>query len=205
MKQEPTVVVIGIWHLGAVNAAGFAEKGYQVIGLEFDAKKAKRLQAGTPPLFEPGLEELTKKHLATGKLRFESDPRVAAEADYVVIAYDSPVNDKDEVDISPVTNAARAVGPFLKSETPVIVTSQVPLGSCEKIEAALKKAHPDWASGVVYTPENLRLGSAIPRFLEPDMLVLGSSAPAKRVPRRSRSTSRSRPKRFPPICAAPRW
>ena len=105
---------------------------------------------------------------------------MAAEADYVVIAYDSPVNDKDEVDISPVTNAARAVGPFLKSETPVIVTSQVPLGSCEKIEAALKEAHPSWTSGVVYTPENLRLGSAIPRFLEPDMLVLGSSVPASK-------------------------
>ena len=69
MKQEPDRSrAVGIWHLGAVNAAGFAEKGYQVIGLEFDPKKAKRLQAGTPPLFEPGLEELMKKHLATGKL-----------------------------------------------------------------------------------------------------------------------------------------
>ena len=63
-KRKPTVCVIGIWHLGAVNAAGFAEKGYRVIGLELDDKKAQRLQKGVPPLFEPGLEEMMRKHLA---------------------------------------------------------------------------------------------------------------------------------------------
>ena len=102
---------------------------------------------------------------------------MAKDADYVVIAYDSPVNDRDEVDITPVAEAARLVAPFLKPTTPVVITSQVPLGSCEKIEADLRAANADWESGVVYTPENLRLGSAIPRFLDPDMLVLGASDP----------------------------
>jgi UDPglucose 6-dehydrogenase len=175
--RRPTVCVIGIWHLGAVNAAGFAEKGYQVIGLELDPKKARQLSRGVPPIFEPGLEELTRKHLATGRLQFSSDPGVAARADYVVIAYDSPVNDRDEVDVSPIVEAARRVGPFLGSQVPIVITSQLPLGTSEKIEADLQGAHPAWKSGVVYTPENLRLGAAIPRFLEPDMLVLGANHP----------------------------
>jgi UDPglucose 6-dehydrogenase len=175
--KRPTVCVIGIWHLGAVNAAGFAEKGYRVVGVELDPKKARRLQQGVPPLFEPGLEALIQKHLKSGQLSFTSDPSAAKGADYVVIAYDSPVNERDEVDITPVTEAAALVAPFLEPSAPIIVTSQVPLGSCEKIEANVRAANPSWASGLVYTPENLRLGSAIARFLDPDMLVLGASDP----------------------------
>src|SRR5262245_12167791 len=101
-----TVCVIGIWHLGIVNCVGFAELGYRVIGVELDEEKCARLQAGTPPLFEPGLEELMKKHLASGALRFTTSTDVS-EAKWVVIAYDSPVNDKDEVDVTPVVKAAR--------------------------------------------------------------------------------------------------
>lgn len=175
--QGATVCVIGIWHLGAVNAAGFAAKGYRVIAVDLDPKKAKRLQQGTPPLFEPGLEELTREHLKSGQLRFTSDLSAAKEADYVVIAYDSPVNERDEVDITPVSEAARLVTPFLKPNTPIVITSQLPLGTCEKIEARVRAENRKWKSGVVYTPENLRLGSAIPRFLDPDMLVLGASDP----------------------------
>ncbi len=177
--RRPIVCVIGIWHLGAVNAVGFAEKGYRVVGLELDVKKARRLARGVPPLFEPGLEALIGKHLASGRLTFTSDASAAvADADYVVIAYDSPVNERDEVDVSPVVGAARLIGPLLRPETPVVITSQLPLGTSEGIEAELRRAHPAWRSGVVYTPENLRLGAAIPRFLEPDMLVLGATHPA---------------------------
>ena len=142
--KRATVCVIGIWHLGAVNAVGFAEKGYRVIGVELDPKKARRLQQGIPPLFEPGLKELFEKHLKLGQLSFSSDPSVAKDADYVVIAYDSPVNERDEVDITPVTQAAQLVAPFLDAKVPIIVTSQVPLGSCEKIEASVRALNPSW-------------------------------------------------------------
>jgi UDPglucose 6-dehydrogenase len=168
------VCVVGIWHLGIVNAVGFAELGYDVVGVELDASKAACLQAGTPPLFEPGLEELMKKHLATGKLRFTHDAKAAAGATWVLIAYDSPVNDKDEVDITPVVQAAKLVAPHLGATTPLIITSQIPLGTSEKIQASVRKLNKSWTSGIVYTPENLRLGSAIQRFLAPDMVVLGA-------------------------------
>ena len=176
-KTKPVVCVAGLWHLGAVNAVGFAEKGFRVIGLEFDPLKAKALARGKAPLFEPGLQEMMAKHLKSGNLSFRSDAGCAAEADYVVIAYDSPVNEKDEVDVGPVVAAANAVVSYFKPNAPLIITSQLPLGTSGALEIALKKANPAWKSGVVYTPENLRLGAAIARFLEPDMLVLGANSP----------------------------
>src|SRR2546421_5663551 len=178
VRSPKRVCVIGIWHLGAVNAVGFAEKGYRVVGLEFDKKKAARLQSGEPPLFEPGLESLMSQHLKRGTLRFDADPEAVARSDYVVIAYDSPVNDQDEVEITPVVEAAVAIAPHLRSNTPVVITSQLPLGTSEAIQARITTLNPAWKNGVVYTPENLRLGAAIPRFLTPDMLVLGVNRPS---------------------------
>jgi UDPglucose 6-dehydrogenase len=170
------VCVVGIWHLGSVNCVGFAEKGYRVVGLEFDGARADKLGRGVPPLFEPGLEETMARHLASGMLRFSSDPKDVADADWVVIAYDSPVNDRDEVDVSPVLDGAALVAPHLRADAPLVITSQIPLGTSERVEQAVRRARPDWRSGVVYTPENLRLGSAIGRFLQPDMLVLGAGS-----------------------------
>src|SRR5262249_375656 len=138
MENQSTVCVIGIWHLGVVNAVGFAEKGYRVIGVEFDPAKADRLQQGMPPLFEPGLEEMMARHLKAARLRFANEPRVASEADFVVIAYDTPVNDRDEVDITPIVQAAEAVAPFLRPRVPVVITSQIPLGTSEQIEASIR-------------------------------------------------------------------
>jgi UDPglucose 6-dehydrogenase len=172
---QKKVVVIGLWHLGSVNAVGFCEKGYSVTGIEADPSRLKQLGEGKPPIFEPGLEDAFAKHLRSGSLKFTGNYQAVADADYVVIAFDSPVNERDEVDISPVTDAAQKATPHLKPGTPIVITSQVPLGSCEKIEADVRAKNAAWRSGVVYTPENLKLGQAIARFLEPDMLVLGTS------------------------------
>lgn len=173
--MKETVCIIGIWHLGIVNCVGFAEAGYKVIGIDFDVEKVASLQKGHPPLFEPGVEELMAKHLATGQLSFTSDPKVVKDANWVVIAFDSPVNDKGEVDINPVVHAVGDITSSLASTTPVIITSQVPIGTCEMLEGYIHKWNTNWQSGIVYTPENLRLGSAIERFKQPDMIVIGAN------------------------------
>jgi UDPglucose 6-dehydrogenase len=178
MSEKKRVVVVGLWHLGSVNAVGFCEKGYAVTGIEPDAARLASLREGRPPLFEPGLEDALNKHLASGALSFSGSFEAVTDADYFVIAYDSPVDANDAVDITPVEEAARQAAPYLRPETPVVVTSQVPLGTCEVIEARIQAAKPAWTSGIVYTPENLRLGQAIGLFLEPDMLVLGTSKKA---------------------------
>ena len=170
-----SICVIGLWHLGLVNCVGLAELGNAVFGLDFDKTLIIKLTQGIPPLFEPGLKERIRKYLKLKKLRFSYQAKEVELADYVIIAYDSPVNEKDEVDISPVVNAVKKIAPFLKSKTPVIITSQIPLGTSERIEKLIKKINKNWQSGVVYIPENLRLGLAIERFLHPDMLVFGAN------------------------------
>ena len=172
-----TVCVVGLWHLGIVNAVGFCERGYRVIGLEFDRKRLRKLQRGIPPLFEPGLRELLARHRRSKRLKFSAAPADVRQATYVVIAYDSPVNERDAVDVTPVVHAVQSLAPFLRPETLVVITSQVPLGTSERLEAAIAKRNRRWRMGVVYTPENLKLGGAIARFLKPDMLVLGANRP----------------------------
>lgn len=179
MKQK-TVCVIGLWHLGIVNAVGFAEVGYQVIGIEFDQFKIRKLQMGIPPLYEPGLEKRMQRQIKAKMLSFSSEAKSVRKADYVVIAYDSPVDEKDKVDIAPIIKATKTIAHFLKRNTPVVITSQVPLGTSEKIEKNLKKLNKNWQSQVAYVPENLRLGQAIERFLNPDMLILGVNSPKAR-------------------------
>lgn len=170
-----SICVIGLWHLGLVNCVGLVELGNKVVGLDFDKTLIKKLAQGTPPIFEPGLKEKITKYLKLKKLRFSHEINEVHMANYVIIAYDSPVNEKDEVDISPVVTSAKKIARYLKDSTPVIITSQIPLGTSEKIEKIIKKINKNWQSGVVYIPENLRLGIAIERFLHPDMLVFGSN------------------------------
>lgn len=167
-----TVAVIGIWHLGIINCVGFAEKGYNVIGIDFE--KSESLKNGLAPIYEPNLDDLMKKHMSTGCLNFTNDISTVSKADYVVIAYDSPINEKDEVDITPIVKAAILSAKYIKDDVPIIITSQVPLGSCKNIQEQVRQINSNWKSGIIYTPENLKLGSAIQRFLKPDMLVFGA-------------------------------
>ncbi len=169
------ISVIGMWHLGLVNCVGFAKAGYNVTGIEFDDRAALQLQKGEMPLFEPGLDDAVEKLSGKKKLTFTSRLDSIEEADVVMIAYDSPVNEKDQVDISPVVEAATAIAPMLQRDTPLVITSQIPLGTAEQIEKKVKKLNKSWESGVVYVPENLRLGQAIERFMEPDMIVMGTN------------------------------
>jgi UDPglucose 6-dehydrogenase len=171
------VGVVGIWHLGAVVSVCLAELGYQVIGVERDAERAAALNEGTPPLFEPGLEDLMKRQLLSGRLRYTIDLEEGAEdAPYVVIAYDTPVNDQDEPDVSYVVDTVQALAPFLIEGVTLIVSSQVPVGTCEVLTGSLRRLSPSLGFGMAYVPENLQLGRAIERFLRPDMMILGTDS-----------------------------
>src|SRR3954462_12123244 len=111
------VCVVGLWHLGSVAAACLADLGHDVVGIDRDAKVVTNLAAGVPPLFEPGLEDLVKKNGVNGtaRLRFTSDMAEALRgAEVAWITYDTPVDERDEVDLTPVLEAARAIGAHLE-------------------------------------------------------------------------------------------
>ena len=162
-----------MWHLGLVNAVGFASKKYHVTGIDLNKETIKKLQKGTLPLFEPGLTEAVAMYTKKKLLTFSDQLMSISDSEYVIIAYDTPIKKNNEVDIAPIIETCKRIAVYLRPEALVIITSQIPLGTSETIEALIRKENPTWSGEVVYTPENLRLGSAIKGFLHPDMLVFG--------------------------------
>jgi UDPglucose 6-dehydrogenase len=163
------VVVFGLWHLGCVTAACLARAGRHVVGLDLDAPVVAALREGRPPLYEPGLEELTRAGLDSGRLSFTADAAAAADADVLWVTFDTPVSEADEADVAFVRGQLDRVGPYLRPGTLVLVSSQVPAGFTDRLRR-------DWAGrGLSFacSPENLRLGKALAAFCEPERVVLG--------------------------------
>jgi UDPglucose 6-dehydrogenase len=175
VRQDGKVCVTGLWHLGTVTSACLADLGYQVVAVDENSERVASLNDGAPPLFEPGLAELVRKHLTSGRLHFTSSLGEAVQAaSHVVITHDTPVNEKDEPDLGPIASTIDALAGCLGDGATIIVSSQVPVGTCEALASRLRALNPGLHFGVACVPENLRLGQAIERFLRPDFLVFGA-------------------------------
>ncbi|MCW2982602.1 MAG: UDP-glucose/GDP-mannose dehydrogenase family protein [Conexibacter sp.] len=163
------VCVAGLWHLGAVTAASLASVGHEVAAFDEDAQVTADLAAGTPPLFEPGLEDLVEQGLAAGTLRATSDPADAVSgAEVLWVTYDTPVDAEDIADVDLVVGRVQALLPLLAAGTVVLISSQLPVGTAARLETEA----PAGLSFAV-SPENLRLGKAIEVFLQPDRVIVG--------------------------------
>jgi UDPglucose 6-dehydrogenase len=173
------VLVIGSGYVGLVAATCFAEAGHQILGVDVDAAKVATLAQGESPIFEPGLDELLTKHLASGALRFTTDLKAGiAEADAAFICVGTPQSEDGSADMKYVLAVAGQIGQAMalraKNAKPLIVVdkSTVPVGTAARVHAEIA-AHTDRAFEVVSNPEFLREGSAIGDFLEPDRVVVG--------------------------------
>jgi UDPglucose 6-dehydrogenase len=167
--------VLGLWHLGSVTAACCA-KHFDVIGLDFDEAVVANLQQGQAPIFEPGLNELLAARLNDGKLSFTTDAKGAcAGADMLWVCYDTPVNDRDESDVDYVLDRLRRALPHLPSGALVLISSQLPVGTCARLE----REFPELV--FAYSPENLRLGRAIDAFEKAERAVVGIRDERKRA------------------------
>jgi UDPglucose 6-dehydrogenase len=173
------VCVIGLWHQGIVGAACLAELGHSVVAADHDAGKVETLSGGKAPLYEPGLDALIAAGLGSGRLRFSADVAGSVKGcPYVLIMFDTPVNDRDESDLSEVFATAAEIAPQLEDGVVLYVTAQVPVGSCDEIARIVAEANPSLKFGIAYSPENLRLGQAIERFRHPALPVIGADDPA---------------------------
>jgi UDPglucose 6-dehydrogenase len=169
------VCVIGIWHLGAVVSVCLADLGYFVVGVDKDPKKVEDLNKGVTPLFEPGLEDLLVGSLGSKRLSYTTNlGQAVTVSSYVLITFDTPVNERDEVDLSPIFDTCMELSKYLKNGSIIIVNSQVSVGTCDEIKAIIKKSNPSLNFDIAYCPENLRLGQAIERFKHPDRIVIGA-------------------------------
>src|SRR6266446_6598851 len=174
MSDPLQITVLGLWHLGCVTAACCA-RHFRVIGLDFDAANVAKLKAGQAPLFEPGLNELIATGLAAKQLSFTTDPAAAcASADVLWLCYYTPVNDDDESDVEFVLANLRRTLPHLPKDALVLVSSQLPVGTCRKLEAEFPQFR------FACSPENLRLGKAIAAFETAERAVVGLRGEAEK-------------------------
>jgi len=161
------ISVLGLWHLGCVTAACCA-KHFVVTGLDFDEANIARLNSGRAPLFEPGLNELIAAGLASKKLTFTNDAKIAcAGADILWLCYDTPVNDRDESDVDFVLTGLRQALPYLPKGAVVLVSSQLPVGTCRQLATEFPQF------SFACSPENLRLGRALDAFEKAERIIVG--------------------------------
>jgi len=175
MAITERVCILGLWHLGSVNAACLAEAGYKVLGFDEDPKVISSLKNGKAIISEPGLDDLINKNIKNERLEFFSSVQEAIkDCKVAILTIDTPLDDNDNVDLSGVFRIAENVSKYASSDLLLIVQSQVPVGTCEKILDSMKKANPSCKFEIAYVPENLRLGNAIEIFTRPDRIVIGA-------------------------------
>ncbi len=168
------ICVFGLWHLGSVIASCLAEKGFEVIGLDPDSDRINLLNKGIPPIFEPGLEDLIKKCLASKKLVFTTDEKIALNKTNIIwVAFDTPVDEADRADVDYVIDQVKKLFVHLESGMIVLISSQLPVGSTKQLQQAFLKQYPKKKVIFAYSPENLRLGKAIESFTKPERIVVG--------------------------------
>ena len=175
------VTVIGCGYLGATHAAGMAELGYEVVGLENDPARVAELSAGRVPFYEPDLEELLSQHVASGSLRFTSSyAEAGAFGDVHFVCVGTPQEPHGlGADLSQVEGAVTGIAPYLRGDALVVGKSTVPVGTAQRLLAMLEEHKAESASPrLAWNPEFLREGFAVKDTLQPDRLVFGVTEPS---------------------------
>jgi len=172
------ISVIGSGYVGLVTGACLADTGNQVLCIDRDAGKIERLRAGEIPIHEPGLDAVVARGLAAGRLRFSTDyDEAVGHAAVVFIAVGTPSDEDGSADLSHVLDAARELGRRMQRDTLVVVKSTVPVGTSDKVRAAvqeeLKSRGVPFKVSVASNPEFLKEGMAVDDFMRPDRIVVG--------------------------------
>ena len=171
------VSVIGTGYLGATHAACMSSLGFEVIGVDVDAAKIELLTTGRVPFYEPGLEELLQKEIASGRLTFTTDFKAIADADVHFICVGTPQQaDSLAADLKYVDAALDAVAAICKPGALVVGKSTVPVGTAARLRERLLKINP--GADLAWNPEFLREGFAVEDTLHPNRLVVGVTSDA---------------------------
>ena len=176
------ITVVGTGYVGLVGAACLAEVGNHVLGLDVNAEKIRILKEGGIPIHEPGLLEIVRRNVENGRLSFTTNIEEAVHFGEVqFIAVGTPPDEDGSADLQYVTEAARNIGRFMTSEKVIVDKSTVPIGTGDKVTAAiaeeLKKRNVDIHYSVVSNPEFLKEGAAVEDFMRPDRIVIGTEDP----------------------------
>ena len=169
------ITVVGAGYVGLVSGACFAEFGVDVVCVDKDQEKIRKLKKGIIPIYEPGLEELVQKNVNEKRLFFETDISLSVkDSSAIFIAVGTPSRRGDgHADLTYVFEAAKEIATNLNGYTVVINKSTVPIGTGKKVYDIINKIKPEVEFDVASNPEFLREGSAINDFMRPDRVVIG--------------------------------
>ena len=176
------VTIFGSGYVGLVTGACLADAGNHVICVDVDAGKIERLNRGEVPIHEPGLDALIKRNAEAGRIEFTTDAvRGVQHGLFQLIAVGTPPGEDGSADLRSVLAVARTIGTHLGRYTIVITKSTVPVGTADKVRAALTETLAQRAAqvefDVVSNPEFLKEGAAIGDFMKPDRVVIGTDNP----------------------------
>lgn len=176
------IAVVGTGYVGLVSGTCFAETGNDVICVDIDEAKVNEMRGGKIPIYEPHLDVLFERNINAGRLTFTTNLEEAIEeATLIFLALPTPPGEDGSADLSYVLGVARQLGKIIKNYKVIIDKSTVPVGTADKVHAAVaENAQVDF--DVVSNPEFLREGFAVDDFMKPDRVVIGcSSARAEKL------------------------
>ncbi|SFR36369.1 UDPglucose 6-dehydrogenase [Robiginitalea myxolifaciens] len=170
------VSVIGTGYVGLVTGTCLAETGNEVVCVDIDAEKVRRMQAGEVPIYEPHLDVLFERNISAGRLTFTTSLEEGLDhGDIIFLALPTPEDEDGSADLKYVLGVADDIGRLIKDYKVIVDKSTVPVGTSDKVHAAIaKNAKSDF--DVVSNPEFLREGFAVDDFLKPERIVVGSSS-----------------------------
>ena len=167
------IAVIGTGYVGLVTGTCFSDTGNDVTCVDINEEKIKRLNQGEIPIYEPGLSDLVKRNVASGRLHFTTDVAAAVKpATVVYLAVGTPQDQSGAADLSALWKVAEAIAPHLREDAVVVTKSTVPVGTNRKLYASLLELT-GRECRVASNPEFLKEGTAIDDFAKPDRVVVG--------------------------------
>ncbi len=170
------IVVVGTGYVGLVTGTCLAETGNKVTCVDIDEAKVGKMRNGVVPIYEPHLNVLFDRNIKAGRLKFTTDlAGVVHPAKIVFLALPTPPGEDGSADLSYVLGVADALGKMIGSYKVIVNKSTVPVGTSEKVTAAIA-ANADVEFDVVSNPEFLREGFAVDDFLKPDRIVVGTGS-----------------------------
>jgi len=175
------ISVIGTGYVGLVSGTCFAETGNEVICVDIDTAKVDKMKEGVVPIYEPGLEILFERNIKYGRLTFTTDLHMAIRnSEILFLCLPTPQDGDGSADLHYVLGVAEDLGKFFRDNPGIgfkilVDKSTVPVGTSEKVRAAVKKHAPDFEFDVASNPEFLREGMAVEDFMKPERVVVGTS------------------------------
>jgi UDPglucose 6-dehydrogenase len=168
------IAVVGTRYVGLVTGTCFAETGNKVTCVDIDKAKVEKLSAGQITIYEPGLEKIFLRNIKEERLKFTTNLEEAVEdAEIIFLALPTPPGADGSADLKYVLGVADHLGKILKGYKVIVNKSTVPVGTADKVSAAIAKNY-SGEYDVVSNPEFLREGVAVDDFMKPDRVVVGT-------------------------------